>query len=155
MLAKAIRQWKVIFLSSGERSLKDIMQEQGQKTARQEIRLADIDIDQSEYGIFDCIDFAEDGVKQSNELAKRLNQSYGVAGIAWLEYITSHKDQVIKQAEQLLEQYRDALAANHTQGHIVRVANNFALVAVAGELATCQHYRVEIRHSVQRRTTGI
>lgn len=135
--AKPMHQWKVIFLSSGEKSLKDIMQEQGQKTKLgQEIRLADIDIDQSEYGIFDRLDFAEDGAKQSIELAKRLNQSYGVAGIAWLEYITSHKDQVIKQAEQLLEQYREALAANHTQGHIVRVANYFALVAVAGELAT-------------------
>ncbi|WP_411690902.1 hypothetical protein [Acinetobacter towneri] len=109
----------------------------GQKTKLgQEIRLADIDIDQSEHGIFDCIDFAEDGAKQSIELAKRLNQSYGVAGIAWLEYITSHKDQMIKQAEQLLDQYREALAAHHTQGHIVRVANYFALVAVAGELAT-------------------
>ncbi len=135
--AKPMHQWKVIFLSSGEKSLKDIMQEQGQKTKLgQEIRLADIDIDQSEHGIFDCIDFAEDGAKQSIELAKRLNQSYGVAGIAWLEYITSHKDQMIKQAEQLLDQYREALAANHTQGHIVRVANYFALVAVAGELAT-------------------
>ena len=135
--AKPMHQWKVIFLSSGEKSLKDIMQEQGQKTKLgQEIRLADIDIDQSEYGIFDRLDFAEDGAKQSIELAKRLNQSYGVAGIAWLEYITSHKDQVIKQAEQLLEQYREALAANHAQGHIVRVANYFALVAVAGELAT-------------------
>ena len=135
--AKPMHQWKVIFLSSGEKSLKDIMQEQGQKTKLgQEIRLADIDIDQSEYGIFDRLDFAEDGAKQSIELAKRLNQSYGVAGIAWLEYITSHKDQMIKQAEQLLEQYREALAAHHTQGHIVRVANYFALVAVAGELAS-------------------
>lgn len=135
--AKPMHQWKVIFLSSGEKSLKDIMQEQGQKTKLgQEIRLADIDIDQSEYGIFDRLDFAEDGAKQSIELAKRLNQSYGVAGIAWLEYITSHKAQAIKQAEHLLEQYRGVLAANHTQGHIVRVANYFALVAVAGELAT-------------------
>ena len=138
--AKPMHQWKVIFLSSGEKSLKDIMQEQGQKTKLgQEIRLADIDIDQSEYGIFDRLDFAEDGAKQSIELAKRLNQSYGVAGIAWLEYITSHKDQMIKQAEQLLDQYREALAAHHTQGHIVRVANYFALVAVAGELASQAH----------------
>ncbi len=56
---------------------------------------------------------------------------------------------MIKQAEQLLDQYREALAAHHTQGHIVRVANYFALVAVAGELASqAQYYRVAIRHSV-------
>ncbi len=135
--AKPIHQWKVIFLSSGEKSLKEIMQEQGQKTKLgQEIRLADIDIDESEYGIFDSIDFAEDGAKQSIELASRLNQSYGVAGIAWINYLTSNKAERISEARELLEQYRQALTLNQSQGHIVRVANYFALVATAGELAT-------------------
>lgn len=63
------------------------MQEQGQKTKLgQEIRLADIDIDQSEYGIFDRLDFAEDETQQSIELAKRLNQSYwrGRHCMAWI-----------------------------------------------------------------------
>jgi uncharacterized protein (DUF927 family) len=135
--AKPVHQWKIIFLSSGEKSLKEIMQEQGQKTKLgQEIRLADIDIDESEYGIFDCLDFAEDGAKQSIELASRLNQSYGVAGIAWLNYLTSNKAERIGEARELLDQYRQALTVNQSQGHIVRVANYFALVATAGEMAT-------------------
>ena len=135
--AKPMHQWKVIFLSSGEKSLKDIMQEQGQKTKLgQEIRLADIDIDQSEHGIFDCIDFAEDAPKQAIELSKRMADCYGVAGIAWLEYLTSNKGERMDEARGLLEQYRQALTVNQSQGHIVRVANYFALVATAGELAT-------------------
>lgn len=135
--AKPMHQWKVIFLSSGEKSLKEIMLEQGQKTKLgQEIRLADIDIDQSEYGIFDCIDFAEDGAKQAIELNHRMNDCYGVAGIAWLEYLTSDKSRIMNCARALLDQYREALAEKHTQGHITRVANYFALVATAGELAT-------------------
>ena len=135
--AKPMHQWNVIFLSSGEKSLKDIMTEQGQKTKLgQEIRLADIDIDQSEYGVFDCIDFAEDGAKQAIELSKRMAGCYGVAGIAWLEYLTSNKAERVGEAMELLEQYRQALTANQSQGHIVRVANYFALVATAGELAT-------------------
>ena len=135
--AKPMHQWKVIFLSSGEKSLKDIMTEQGQKAKLgQEIRLADIDIDQSEYGVFDCIDFAEDGAKQAIELSKRMADCYGVAGIAWLEYLTSNKAEHIGEAMELLEQYRQALTVNQSQGHIVRVANYFALVATAGELAT-------------------
>ena len=65
--AKPMYQWKVIFLSSGEKSMKEIMLEQGQKTKLgQEIRLADIDIDQSQYGVFDCLDFAEDGATRVN-----------------------------------------------------------------------------------------
>ncbi len=135
--AKPMHQWKVIFLSSGEKSLKDIMSEQGQKTKLgQEIRLADIDIDQSEYGIFDSIDFAEDAPKQAIELSKRMADCYGVAGIAWLEYLTSNKGERMDEARELLDQYRQALTVNQSQGHIVRVANYFALVATAGELAT-------------------
>lgn len=135
--ARTTHQWKVIFLSSGEKSLKDIMIEQGQKIKLgQEIRLADIDIDQSEYGIFDCIDFAKSGAKQAIELSKRMADCYGVAGIAWLEYLTSNKGEHMDEARELLEQYRQALTMKQSQGHIVRVANYFALVATAGELAT-------------------
>ncbi|HEN9559532.1 DUF927 domain-containing protein [Acinetobacter baumannii] len=135
--AKPSYTWKVIFLSTGEKSLKEIMQENGQKTKLgQEIRLIDIDIDQSEHGLFDQIDFAEDGAKQSRLLVERSNQSYGVAGMAWLDYLTSDKKTAIDTAKQLLERYNLELIAKHTQGHIVRVANAFALIAVAGELAT-------------------
>ena len=135
--AKPSYTWKVIFLSTGEKSLKEIMQENGQKTKLgQEIRLIDIDIDQSEHGLFDQIDFAEDGAKQSRLLVERSNQSYGVAGMAWLDYLTSDKKTAIDTAKQLLERYNLELIAEHTQGHIVRVANAFALIATAGELAT-------------------
>ncbi len=135
--AKPSYTWKVIFLSTGEKSLKEIMQESGQKAKLgQEIRLIDIDIDHCEHGLFDQIDFAEDAAKQSKLLVERSNQAYGVAGMAWLQYLTHDKDNVMGQAKQLLEQYHGELTTGHTQGHIVRVANTFALIAVAGELAT-------------------
>lgn len=135
--ARAPYKWKLIFMSTGEKSLKEIMHENGQKTKLgQEVRLIDIDVDQSEYGLFDQIDFAEDGAKQSKLLVSRSNQFYGVAGMAWLEYLTNDKDKRMAQAKALLEQYNSELMAEHTQGHIVRVANAFALIAVAGELAT-------------------
>lgn len=135
--ARAPYKWKLIFMSTGEKSLKEIMQESGQKTKLgQEVRLIDIDVDQSEYGLFDQIDFAEDGAKQSRQLVERSNQFYGVAGMVWLDYLTSNKDKVMVQAKQLLEQYNLELIADIQQGHISRVANTFALLAVAGELAT-------------------
>jgi uncharacterized protein (DUF927 family) len=97
--------------------------------------LLDIDVDHSPYGVFDQIDFAQDGAKQSRLITERANQYYGVAGIAWLEYLTSHKDAVTKQAKQLLKQYQHDLSSSY-RGHIQRVANTFAIIAVAGELAT-------------------
>jgi putative DNA primase/helicase len=135
--AKPSYAWKIIFLSTGEKSLKEIMQENGQKTKLgQEVRLIDIDIDQSKYGLFDQIDFAEDGAKQSRLLVEHSNQTYGVAGMEWLKYLTHDKEKVISQAKQLLEQYNLELIAEHKEGHVIRVANAFALIAVAGELAT-------------------
>lgn len=135
--AKPTFNWKLIFLSSGEENLKDIMAKQGQKAKLgQEIRLIDIDVNQSEYGVFDSIDFAQDGAMQSRMLVENSNQYYGEAGIAWLEYLCSHKKERITKAKQLWEQYRTPLIQGHTEGHIVRVANTFALIATAGELAT-------------------
>jgi len=135
--AKPAFNWKLIFLSSGEEGLKDIMAKHGQKAKLgQEIRLIDIDVDQSEYGVFDSIDFASDGAMQSRMLVEHSNMYYGEAGIAWLEYLCSDKNEIIKQARQLWEQYREPLIDGHSEGHIIRVANTFALIATAGELAT-------------------
>ena len=58
-----------------------------------------------------------------------------MAGIAWLNYLTSNKAERIGEARELLEQYRQVLTMNQSQGHIVRVANYFSLVATAGEMA--------------------
>lgn len=135
--AKPSYKWKIVFLSTGEKNLKEIMQENGQKTKLgQEIRLIDIDIDQSEHGLFDQVDFADSAAEQSRLLMQRSSQSYGVAGVAWLKYLTTDKNKVISDAKKLLEQYNLELITKHTQGHISRVANALALIAVAGELAT-------------------
>lgn len=134
---RELKRWDLNFLSNGECSLKDIMQENGQKTKLgQEIRLIEIDVDQAQYGVFDCIDFAEDGAKQSNLLNERVQEVYGIAGVEWLKYLTTNKAGRIAQAKAIFEQYQSELTASHTQGHIHRVASSFALVAVAGELAT-------------------
>jgi len=86
--------------------------------------------------VFDSIDFASDGAMQSRMLVEHSNMYYGEAGIAWLEYLCSDKNEIIKQARQLWEQYREPLIDGHSEGHIIRVANTFALIATAGELAT-------------------
>ena len=137
LTAKASCDWRVIFLSSGEENLKEIMEQNGQKTKLgQEIRMLDIDVDQSQYGIFDQVDFAQDGANQSRLLVERSNQYYGTAGVAWLEYLTSNKAIIAADSKDLLKQYRIDLSHGYKEGHIERVANSFALIAVAGELAT-------------------
>lgn len=134
---KTPMQWRVLFLSSGEKTFKEILAEIGQNTKLgQEIRLPEINIDSSEHGIFDTVDFAQQASQQANILNENMLNAYGVAGKAWLEYLTSDKQTIIKKAQQLYLQYKDKITPHNAQGHIARVAARFALVAVAGEMAT-------------------
>ena len=130
-------RWRLVFLSSGEKTLSELMNEAGQQAKLgQEIRLINIDIDQSEHGIFDQIDFSENAAQQALLLNSNIKQHYGVAGAAWLQYLTSDKVKVTEIANRLLDEYAQVLIGQHKQGHIIRVANYFALVAVSGEMAT-------------------
>lgn len=136
-IAKAPQQWRVLFLSSGEKTFKEILNEIGQ-TAKlgQEIRLPEISLDTCEHGVFDLVDFAPDASQQANMLYENSVNAYGVAGKAWLEYLTQDKGQLTETALKMYQQYKAKLTPDNAQGHIARVASRFAVVAVAGELAT-------------------
>jgi len=136
-IAKAPQQWRVLFLSSGEKTFKEILNEIGQ-TAKlgQEIRLPEISLDTCEHGVFDLVDFAPDASQQANMLYENSVNAYGVAGKAWLEYLTTDKGQLTETALKMYQQYKAKLTPDNAQGHIARVASRFAIVAVAGELAT-------------------
>ncbi|AVZ86387.1 DUF927 domain-containing protein [Acinetobacter sp. WCHA45] len=136
-ITKAPQQWRVLFLSSGEKTFKEILNEIGQ-TAKlgQEIRLPEISLDACEYGVFDLVDFAPDASQQANMLYENSINAYGVAGKAWLEYLTNDKGQMTETALKLYQQYKAKITPDNAQGHIARVASRFAVVAVAGELAT-------------------
>lgn len=130
-------RWRLAFLSSGEKTLAELMGEVGQKSKLgQEIRLINIDIDHSNYGVFDTVNFAEDAAQQADLLGKGSKQYYGTAGKAWLNHLTTDKPKQIAEIKCLFDQYTGLLTAQHKQGHIVRVASYFALLAAAGEAAT-------------------
>jgi uncharacterized protein (DUF927 family) len=87
------------------------------------------------YGIFDCINYGTESKDVGNRVNELSVMHYGHAGIKWLEYLTSDKDAVMQKAQELL----DSFIEQHTQaknGQANRVLRRFALVAVAGELAT-------------------
>lgn len=131
------QRWRLVFLSSGEKTLSELMDEAGQKSKLgQEIRLINIDIDESQHGIFDSLDFAASGAEQSILLNTNAKRFYGTAGKAWLEYLTADKAQRIVDIKEQMEQYSHTLIGSHAQGHIVRVASFFGLLAAAGEAAT-------------------
>lgn len=133
--AKITKAWKTAILSTGELSIKQMMTQAGQSTkAGQEVRLAHIRADAGAgFGMLNHLthDTAQLTV---NALETALKSHYGVAGMAWLDYLTAHLDEakstILAGVGEFMMSYDDL---SSQQG---RVAKRFAIVAGVGELAT-------------------
>ena len=134
---KETSQWRLVLISSGETTVSEIMQEAGQKSKLgQEIRLINIDIDESPFGIFSKVNFSKDAASQANLLNSNVKLFHGVAGLEWLNYLTQYKNRARTLATELHDEFRELLNTNSPHGHLQRVADFFALIATAGEMAT-------------------
>ena len=130
------KEWRIIFLSNGEESLQNFMAQAGQKTnAGIEVRVAHIDADAGKgLKTFDSLVLADTGAGQADKIKELSQAYYGVAGIAWLEHITSDKAATTATARQLVSDFMSNYSDLAPQAH--RVAKRFAIVAAAGEMAT-------------------
>lgn len=129
-------KWRIIFLSNGEHTIEQHMAQVAQKTnAGVEVRVAHIDADAGKgYKMFDSLVLAGTGAAQADKI-KALSQAYhGMAGMAWLEYITTDKAATTAAAKQLVNDFMSQYSDLAAQAH--RVAYRFAIVAAAGEMAT-------------------
>ena len=128
--------WRLLFLSSGEYTLVDMMKAEGKRTfAGQEIRLANIPSDAGAgMGVFENIHGKKDPAQFADMLKQSIGNYHGTAGQEWLKYLTQHpewKQDIQKPLSQLVQEVTTDVTQ---QGG--RVALRFALVAQAGELAT-------------------
>ncbi|MGM8898451.1 MULTISPECIES: DUF927 domain-containing protein [unclassified Psychrobacter] len=130
------KTWRIIFLSNGEESIQNLMAQAGQKTnAGIEVRVAHIDADAGKgLKIFDSLVLADTGAAQADKIKELSHTYYGVAGIAWLEYITADKAATTAKAKHLVSKFMNQYSYLAPQAH--RVARRFAIVAAAGEIAT-------------------
>jgi len=133
---RTAKTWRIIFLSNGEESLQNFMAQAGQKTnAGIEVRVAHIDADAGKgLKTFDSLVLADTGAEQADKIKELSHAYYGVAGIAWLEHITSDKEATTATAKQLVSNFMSQYSNLAPQAH--RVAKRFAIVAAAGEMAT-------------------
>ncbi|MFC6381182.1 DUF927 domain-containing protein [Psychrobacter glacincola] len=135
---RTTKTWRIIFLSNGEESLQNFMAQAGQKTnAGIEIRVAHIDADAgagNDLRTFDSLVLADTGAAQADKIKELYYRYYGVAGMAWLEHITTDKTATTATAKQLVNDFMSKYSDLAPQAH--RVAKRFAIVAAAGEMAT-------------------
>lgn len=57
------------------------------------------------HGVFDCINYGTAPQDIGNRINELSSKHYGHAGAKWLEYLTTDKDTLILQAQDLLDQF--------------------------------------------------
>ncbi|MBI5270149.1 MAG: DUF927 domain-containing protein [Burkholderiales bacterium] len=136
-LARKRRTWRLLFLSSGEKSLASHMAESGKRVmAGQEVRLVDIPLDAGAgMGGLEVL-HDHDGPGALAEAIKAAGaRHYGTAGRAWLDWLAKGFSELPGRIGRLMEAQRQAIVPESASEQVRRVGARFALVAVAGELA--------------------
>ncbi|WBT39173.1 DUF927 domain-containing protein [Hyphomicrobium sp. DMF-1] len=137
--------WRVCVLSTGERSIAEIMETKNpreRQASGTEVRNFDVPADTSAHGIFDELHGFADGRALAEHLADATNETCGTAGPAFVEQLVRNVDAVGPEAfarelrsstDEFLE---SLLLSDETDAAVRRIAKQFALVAVAARLAS-------------------
>ena len=125
--------WRVLALSSGERSLSEHAAIAGSPAhAGAELRMVDVNAGTRTYKAFDYLHGLADGQQFHSQLTKSCRQHYGYAGAAMVEHLLTQTDDSF-----YLNAFTDMRKAFNAQNpQAGRVADRFAVMALAGELAT-------------------
>src|SRR5437763_5958175 len=133
-------EWRTLFLSTGEIDLVAKIAEAGKgrrPTAGQQVRVVDIPGDAGAgRGIFEELHGFDDAGVLSAHLRVAAGQNYGHAGRELLRRVAADPRAVADELRGYQKQFITENCPASADGQVHRVANRFAVVAAAGELAT-------------------
>jgi putative DNA primase/helicase len=133
--ARPVMRWRSSVLSTGERSIATTMTEGGHRVkAGQTVRLLDVPA-QRTYGAWDNLHQFDTGTAFSDALKIQAATHYGHAGRAFLEKLTRDHEDSFSDALDAIKAM-PAYQAPGGEGQAKRAAGRFAVLALAGELAT-------------------
>jgi putative DNA primase/helicase len=132
--ARSPARWRLLALSNGEQSLPSLATKSGKRIGvGQEIRFADIDADAGAgMGVVENLHGFDSPSALIDTLKCRATRFYGVAGIEWLQHLTSDREAIAARASADVATIAARLDAASVSGPTQRVARRFAVVAVAG-----------------------
>lgn len=146
--AASRREWRLVFLSTGEISLADKLREAKtplREMAGQAVRFIDIAADAGKgYGIFDNVPSLETrcdatpkerGRAFADQLISAARTYYGTAGPAFVERFIADRESAVEQVRRVMDELASHLAPTDADGQVQRVARHLSLLAAAGELA--------------------
>lgn len=135
---RAVATWRVMFLSTGEIGLSDLMTQAGGKVrAGQEVRVIDLPADAgARKGLFEQVSDEMTPGMFADALRAASAKHYGHALPAFLHCLVSDSTKAREYLRSRREVLSLRLAPVGADGQVRRVADRFALIAAAGELAT-------------------
>ncbi len=136
-LAKKQATWRLVFLSTGELSLSQLLNEVGKKAkAGQEVRFIEISADTEVHGLFEDLHGFEGGGNFSDYLKDTCSNFYGTAAREFLRLLTEDIQGSLEYIKAVMEGIKQRYLPKNSSGQVIRVFNHFALIAAAGELAS-------------------
>ncbi len=136
-LARMQARWRLVYLSTGELSLSQLMEEGGKNIkAGQEVRFIDIPADTGKYGLFENLHEFSCGADFSKHLHDSSKKYYGCASRVWLKCLVENIDEVESILKMTISEISQRYLPVDSSPQVIRVFNNFALLAAAGELAS-------------------
>ena len=135
--ARAIATWRLLFLSTGEVGLADLVNEAGgESKAGHEVRVLDLQADANKgLGIFERIPEGMQPAEFSDTLKRASATHHGHAMPAFVARLAQDFDALALKLRTLQEAFVDSVAKS-ASGQVRRVAARFGLIAAAGEFAT-------------------
>ncbi|ARJ65056.1 hypothetical protein WV31_04950 [Magnetospirillum sp. ME-1] len=132
-------QWRLLFLSTGELSLAEKMNEAGKRPkAGQEVRLVDVPADAGAgMGIFEELHGLPTPEALSRHIKDASTRNYGEPCRAFLRKLSKiDPDEIAAAVSQGRAEFIKAHVPQDASGQVLSVAGRFALIAAAGTLAT-------------------
>ncbi len=138
IVAQKKKTWRLLFLSTGEITRADHVETAGKKTkAGTEVRMVNIDADAGGgMGVFGNIHGTSSAAAFADSLKVAAEKYCGTAGPAFVEWLIKNEDDAVAKLRTVVDKFKAEHVPKDSSGEIYRVADRFALVGAAGELAT-------------------
>jgi len=138
------REWLLLFLSTGELSLQELMASIGQHTKEgQEVRFVTIESNAGcsdsagrPLGLFEDLHAFDHGAQFSKHLVRCAKTYYGTPIRAFLQKLVTERAALESQIRAAMTDFARQHVPANAHPQVGRVAERFALAAFAGELAT-------------------
>ncbi len=133
-----VKRWRLLFLSSGEKTLADMIEDAGQKLkAGQEVRFITLRSKASDaYGLFEELHGFNSPKAFAEHLTSRAKHCYGTPIRAFISRLIGQESQLRSAARKFVDGFINMHVPTGAHAQVGCIATRFALVAYAGERAT-------------------